>query len=201
MTIDKLFAQLKHPNPHLQNRAMLEIAEQQDENTIPRLMSALDEEDVVYRRACVKTLGVIGMKAVPTIVEALLNDPNPTVRSSCAKALAQILVNYPEEEFPALGIEGLKQGMRDSNPVVHIASVMALGVAGVPALETLIEGIQTIDNPAVAITIVNALSSIPDQRAVDLLSQLAEDDSIDSYVKESAVSALSRINMLIKYKR
>jgi len=37
MTSEALFEQLKHPNPNMRNRAMLEIADTRDENTIPRL--------------------------------------------------------------------------------------------------------------------------------------------------------------------
>ena len=96
MTTDSLFDRLKHPNPHLREQAMLEIAESRDENTIPRLMSILDEEDTTYRRAAVKTLGVIGADVVPSVVEALLHSDNVTVRGSAAKALAQIAVNYPD---------------------------------------------------------------------------------------------------------
>jgi hypothetical protein len=38
MTTDALFEQLKHPNPHLRDRAMFEIADSRDENTISRLV-------------------------------------------------------------------------------------------------------------------------------------------------------------------
>ena len=74
MTQDELFDQLKHPNPHLRERAMWEIADLKDENTIPRLMANLGEEDVVYRRASVKALGVIGTEAVAPLVDVLLGD-------------------------------------------------------------------------------------------------------------------------------
>ena len=87
MTIDALFEKLKHPNPNLRSKAMWEIAEARDENTIPRLMSILYQEDVTYRRAAVKTLGVIGADVVPSVVDSLLNSDNPTVRSSLRQKL------------------------------------------------------------------------------------------------------------------
>ena len=201
MTIDSLFEQLKHPNPNLRERAMVEIAQQRDDNTIPRLMSNLAEEDVVYRRACVKTLGVIGFEAVPFLVEALQQNDNVTFQASCVKALANVAVNYPEEPFPTEGIGGLKAAMNNSNPVVYIAAVMALGAIGSPVLDILIETLQNTDNPAVAVAIINAIGSIADRRGEEVLAKLSQDESADEYVRESAVSALSRLEMVIKYNR
>lgn len=201
MTIDLLFEQLKHPNPNLRERAMVEIAEQCDEDTIPRLMGNLGAEDVVYRRACVKTLGVIGFDAVPFLVEALSTNDNVTFQASCVKALANVAVNYPEEPFPKEGVEGLKAAMNNSNPVVYIAAVMALGAIGSPVLDILIENLNQTDNPAVAVAITNAIGSIGDKRGEEVLAKLSQDESADEYVRESANSALSRLEMVMKYKR
>ncbi|HAZ50118.1 MAG TPA: phycocyanin operon protein Z [Cyanobacteria bacterium UBA11369] len=201
MTQDTLFEQLKHPNPNLRKRAMIELAEIRDETTIPRLMSVLDNEDVTYRRAAVVALGIIGADAVPLIVESLLNSDNVTVRGSCAKALAQIAVNHPDVTFPDQGIQGLKTAIDDPNPVVHIAAVMALGEIGEPAFDILVETLKTTDNVAVAVAIVNALGSSGDERAVEVLTGLTQDESVDSYVRESAVSSLGRLDQVIHFKR
>jgi bilin biosynthesis protein len=201
MTQDELFQQLKHPNPHLRERAMIELAETRDETTIPRLIGLMGEEDVVYRRAAVKALGVIGAETVPPLVKDLLHSDDVTVRGSCAKALAQIALNYPDEPFPPEGVQGLKTALNDDNPVVHIAAVMALGEIGSPVLDILIEALQTTDNVALAVTLVNAIGSIGDSRGADLLKALIDDESADSYVRESATSALSRLEMVSQYKR
>lgn len=198
---DSLFEQLKHPNPHLRERAMWELAEARDATTIARLVDVLGEEDVVYRRAAVKALGVIGIDAVPPLVAALLNSDDVTVRGSAAKALAQVAVNYPDVSFPREGLQGLKTAMNDPNPVVHIASVMALGEIGSPAFEILVEALKTSDNPALQVTIINALVSSGDQRGVEVLTDLSNDKSVDTYVSESATSALSRMDLVNKYKR
>jgi bilin biosynthesis protein len=201
MTIDSLFEQLKHPNPHMREQAMWGIVEVRDENTIPRLMQNLGDEDVVYRRASVKTLGYIGPDSVPSLVEELSNSDNVTVKASCAKALAQVAVNHADVPFPAEGIDGLKISMHDSNPVVNIASVMALGEIGQPAVDILIDALQTTDNPALAVAIVNALAAIGGDRASEVLTALTQDASVDTYVQESAVSALSRLDLLQNYRR
>jgi bilin biosynthesis protein len=201
MTQDELFQQLKHPNPNLRERAMIELADSRDQTTIPRLISLMGEEDVVYRRSAVKALGVIGAEAVPPLVKDLLESDNVTIRGSCAKALAQIALNYPDEPFSAEGVQGLKTALNDSNPVVYIASVMALGEIGSPVLDILMEALQTTDNVALAVSLVNAIASIGDSRGAELLKALIGDESADSYVRESATSALSRLEMVNQYKR
>ncbi|MEA5465404.1 HEAT repeat domain-containing protein [Leptothoe sp. PORK10 BA2] len=199
--MDASFEQLKHPNPNIRNRAMVDIMDNRDETTIPRLMQALDAEDTVYRRAAVKTLGAVGIDAVPAIVEALGSSENVTVRGSCAKALAQVALNYPDEPFPELGLQGLKQSLNDPNPVVHIASAMALGEIGDAALDILLETLQTTDNLALSVSILNALASVGGEQAVEVLTRLSEDDTADRYVKETAISALSRLEMVRQYSR
>lgn len=197
MAADSLFEQLKHPNPHMRQRALLEIVETRDDDTIPRLMAALGEEDVVYRRASVKTLGAIGMDSVPAVVAQMLTHENDTVRASCTKAMAQIAVWHPDEPFPAEGLEGLRKAMEDPYPVVQIAAVMSLGEVGVPAVETLLDALKTTDNVAIALTITNTLGSIGDPRAVDVLRDLIKDESVDSYVRETAESALPRLEQIM----
>jgi bilin biosynthesis protein len=201
MSQDELFQQLKHPNPYLRERAMVEIAETLDQDTIPNLMGVLGDEDVVYRRAAVKALGVIGADTVSPLVEALLNSDNVTVRGSAAKALAQVALNYPEDPFPAEGMRGLKAALDDQNPVVHIAAVMALGEIGESALDILIDALKTTDNVALALSIANALASIGGDRATEVLTALIDDESADSYVRETAVSALSRLEQVANMKR
>ncbi|MBW4643178.1 MAG: HEAT repeat domain-containing protein [Goleter apudmare HA4340-LM2] len=201
MSREELFQQLKHPNPHLRDQAMWELAENPDETTIPRLMSILDDEDTTYRRAAVKALGAIGLDTVTPLVAALLNSENVTVRGSAAKALAQVAINHSDVPFPSEGVQGLKTALNDPNPVVHIAAVMALGEIGSPVVDVLIEALQTTDNPALGISLVNAIASIGDSRGVEVLQSLIQDESTDSYVRESATSALSRLEMTVKFQR
>lgn len=200
MTTDALLAQLKHPNPNLRDRAMLEIVETRDETTIVRLMEILNETDTTYRRAAVKTLGAIGMDTVPPLVEAMLHNEDIIVRGSATKALAQVIINYRELPFPEAGIQGLKTAMNDDNPVVNIAAVMALGELGSPAFEILVEALNTTDNVALQVTLVNTLASLGDIRAEGILIAAIEDPTLDQYVRESATSALPRMEQTIKYK-
>lgn len=198
MSIDALFEQLKHPNPHLRDRAMWELAEIEDETIIPRLMDALDEEDTTYRRAAVKTLGAVGLETVPYLVEAMLSSDNVTVRGSAVKALAQVAICYPDIPFPEAGMQGLAKAIHDSNPVVNIAAVMALGeIASPDAFDILLEAFKITDNIALSVTIANTFGSIRDSRGAEVLQAIIDDESIEGYVRESAVSALSRLELVM----
>lgn len=199
MSIDALFEQLKHPNPHLRDRAMWELADMEDETIIPRLMSVLNEEDTTYRRAAVKALGAVGSDTIPLLVEAMLNSDNVTVRGSAVKALAQVAICHPEVPFSEAGMQGLTKALQDPNPVVNIAAVMTLGEIGSPeAFDILLEALKTTDNVALSVTITNTFGSIRDERGAEVLQTLIEDESVDSYVRESAVSALSRLELVMK---
>jgi bilin biosynthesis protein len=129
-------------------------------------------------------------------VVGLLNSDNVTVRGSCAKALAQVAVNYPDVPFPEEGIAGLKKALEDENPVVHIASAMALGVVGVPALDSLLAVLANTENLGLAVSIINAVSSIPDSHSKEVLTKLANDAAADTYIRETATSALSRLELV-----
>ena len=114
--------------------------------------------------------------------------------------MAQLAVNHPNTPFPAEGIEGLRKAMEDPYPVVQIASVMSLGEVGMPAVDTLLEALKTTDNVAIALTIANTLGSIGDPRAIEVLRDLIADESVDSYVRETAESALPRLEQMISTK-
>jgi len=197
MTQDQHFEQLKHPNPHMRERAMWEIAENRDDTTIPRLMANLAEDDVVYRRASVKALGVIGTDAVPFLVDVAANSDDVTARASAIKAMTQVVVRHPDTPFPQEGMEALKRLMNDANPVVYVASVMTLGEIGPASFDILADALQTTDNVALAVAIVNAMPALGDERARATLQQVLSDDTTDGYVKDVAESALSRLDLVL----
>lgn len=57
--------------------------------------------------------------------------------------------------------------------------------------------VKKTDNVAIALTIANTLGSIGDPRAVEVLRDLIADDSVDSYVRETAQSALPRLEQMM----
>jgi bilin biosynthesis protein len=198
MSQDALFERLKHPNPNLRDQATVEIVENRNGETIDRLMAALDDEDTTYRRAAVKALGLVGFDTIPALVNAMLTSDNVTVRGSAAKALAQVAICYPDDEFPALGMEALGTALNDANPVVHIGAAMALGQIGEQSVDILADTLKATDNVALQVSILNAMASVGGDRVAELIAQAETDESLDPYVKETATSALSRLQFVKK---
>ena len=199
MSLEERYPNLKHKNPHLRERTMHEIAENYTEETISELVSILYSEDVTFRRTAARTLGVIGFDTVPFVVEELNNSDNSIVRASCADILADIAFHYgKEEKFPSEVIAGLQQALQDPNPLVYLTTIGALGTLGKSAFNIFKEALES-DNIAVRVAIVDALGSLGDERGVEILTNLAEDETVDKYIKDSAVSALSRLEQVIKF--
>ena len=66
-------------------------------------------------------------------------------------------------------------------------------------LDILVEALNTTDNIALQVSLVNALASIGDIRSADILTAATENADFDEYVREAAVSALPRLDQKIKY--
>ena len=198
MSLEERYPNLKHKNPRLRERTMQEIAANYTEETISELVSILYSEDVTFRRTAARTLGVIGLDTVPFVVEELNNSDNSIVRASCADILADIIHYSEGEKIPPEAIAGLQQALQDPNPLVYLTTIGALGTLGKSAFNILKEALE-VDNIAVQVAVVDALGSLGDERGLELLATLAEDETLDKYIQDSATSALSRLEQVIKF--
>jgi bilin biosynthesis protein len=80
---------------------------------------------------------------------------------------------------------------------------MALGEMGSPALDALIDGFNAAlaeDNIGAAVAITNSLGAVGDDRTIAFLKDLANKEGIDDYIKETATSSLSRIDLAMNYR-
>lgn len=193
--LDRLFADLAHPNPYIQTEAFTAMAEHWQAEAMPRLIALLDQPDVSLRRASVRGLGAFGECAMQPIAECFRSSADGTVRASCVKAYAQLASNYPGLPFSEEAMQVLRDGLQDSSPVVAVASVMALGQVGKQAVSLLLE-ISRGDNPAQGVAAVNALAEINDPAVEQGFEELLADPSIDGYVRETLTSALLRVRDL-----
>ena len=194
MALDALFEQLHHPNPNMQSRARVALAQSNDPTVVPRLMAMLNEVDVPLRRSAVKALGTVGQRAIEPLTAQLATTGDAIVGSSCCKALAQVADQWQGTTFPDDTLDLLCNKALETNPVVQITAVMALGEMGDRALPRL-ERILREGDVAVKVACINALAGIGGETVQASLKALADDAAADPYVRESAAAALTRSTM------
>ncbi|AGY60528.1 HEAT repeat domain-containing protein [Gloeobacter kilaueensis] len=193
MTLDEQYPYLRHKNPHLREKAMREIAETADEQTIDALIALVTtSEDSDYRRTAAQTLALVGSPAVPALAAQLRNHPTAAVRTACASALAALALNFSEEPFLEAGLSALQAALKDPDPGVRLAAVGALSTVGAPAVELLMAAI-TSEDILLSMAAIGALASIGDQRATAALVTLEDQPDTDPYIRESIAHALERL--------
>tara|TARA_B100001939_G_scaffold267971_1_gene235460 strand:- start:608 stop:1225 length:618 start_codon:yes stop_codon:yes gene_type:complete len=190
--LDALFADLAHPNPHLQTEAYLAMVEHHPEASMPRLIALLDQPDVSLRRAAVRGLGAFGATALQPLASLFASSDDGTVRASCVKAYAQIASNYPDQEFSQEAMAVLKAALDDPSPVVSQSAVMALGQVGEQALPLLISICQG-TNLAHIQSAAMALAESKDPQAEVCLRQVLANPETDDLVREMVDASLARL--------
>ncbi len=190
--LDALFADLAHPNPHLQTQAYLAMVDHWPAESMPRLLALLDQPDVSLRRAAVRGLGAFGAVALQPLAELFAQSADGTVRASCVKAYAQIASNFPEQEFSPDAMRVLETALSDESPVVSQSAVMALGQVGVQALPLLIK-ICKGDNIAHVQSAAMALAEIPAPEAEACLRDVFSDPATDPLARQMVEASLGRL--------
>jgi bilin biosynthesis protein len=126
---EALFKRLSHVNKNLRVKAATELAHLPPDSTVPTLLALLDRTDTAHRRAAVQTLGMIGLPAVPALIETLATSSDITVRASSAKALAAVAMYFPHcrVSFPDLALDALEAAVVNApDPVTKLATVGCL---------------------------------------------------------------------------
>jgi len=190
--LEILFEDLAHPNPYIQSQSCLAMAKYWPNESLPRLLNLLDQENVALRRSAVRALGCFGISVLVPIAQKFDESEDGTVRASCIKAYAQVASNSPPGlVFPLKAMAILESALIDKSPVVSLAAVMALGQVGFQSLDLLLN-VAVGENPALAVAAVNALAEIDDGRVEECFAKLLENQSTDSYVSSTVTSASER---------
>lgn len=143
-----------------------------------------NHENPVVRRACGKTLTLIGNPvAIPTLVNGLLHDEDTVVHGSCAGALARL----GTPAVPSL-LEVLQQPDLPETTKGHV--MWALAFNALEAKETFYEASQS-DSAAVRAAMVGAIAKVaqdsPEDRAFQLLMDALADREADVRCEAAAV--------------
>ena len=200
-------------------RARREVAEKTfdttDSDRLQKMVQFMGDSRGMVRLGFADTLGKIGKPAVPFLVEALLNNPDPVVRRASAKTLTLIadpetvpplvnaLINDEDTVVKGSAVGALAQIGEPSVPIIleilaspehpettkgHAA--WALAFIGTKAKEYLYREINS-DSESVRMAVVGAIAKIAqdeeEERAIKILNDALEDSSAEVRCEAAAV--------------
>jgi bilin biosynthesis protein len=167
------------------DRISLDTFDGNDRATIQRVIrEGLGDTRGVVRLHAAQILGEIGEPTTPLLVQALLQDPNVTIRRAAAKSLALI-------EDPASVQPLLQAFLTDEDTVVHGSSVGALARIGNVAVPALLEIIADSDRSETTKGHAAWALAFIGNEAVEYLYPALNSESID--VRCAVVSAISHV--------
>ena len=160
-------ALLEKINTQLENGTF----DRNDNELLKHIVESLADSRGMVRLELTLALGKIGMVATPFLTASLVNHPNPVVRRSCGKALAQI---GDASSIPFL----VRTLLKDQDTVTKSSAAGALakmGVQAVPALLQVIAG----DHPGTAKGHASWALSLIEAEAIEHLYNAINSPSAD----------------------
>ena len=155
-------------------RALASTLDRKDANTLPPLLTALQDKSNGYRRAGAATLlGIIGDKGAANGLAAATKDVNPAVRSAATEALGII--------GDLRAGDALRPLLSDPNPRVRLKAAAALGrvrdkASVVPLLALLRDTRHDVQSAAAV-----SLAAIGDKSAVPTLLKIAQGKAVEPF--------------------
>ena len=144
------------------------------------------------RERALENVRRLGRKeAVPGLIGAL-GEPNPKLKGQIATVLGEL------KDRAAVTALADSLDLGGGNAEINAANkeiARALGELGGPeAVKPLLQLLKGTRDNFVRVEAIAALGRLKDRAAVDLLSQMATDDSLDALINKKAILALSEIN-------
>ena len=185
-----LFKDYQHPNPYINDNACLKISEYWPEQLMTMLLANLAESNVSERRKAVRGLTLLGYKSFTPVVNTFLDNSNQIVRICCLKVLVKLasLDNIDTNNSELQKI--IKISMMDDSAEMILVLNCLLRQMGEIGKEVLLQFSRD-NNVLRSISAISALSEIKDKRVNAILSELSNDMSLDSMIRDRAYEALN----------
>ena len=166
--------------------ALIELGQ----DAIPALMDLAHAADVDSRWWAIRTLAQSPLASTEWLIPFLLNDPAPEVRQCAALGLA----GKPNES----AIRPLIRALSDADSMTGNLAMNALIKMGKAAVPALIEYVKDKKSPQAArILALRALAELRDHRAIPIMMQVMEEDSV--LLQHWAQEGLERLGLDMVY--
>ena len=159
------------------------------QDAIPALLDLAHSSDVDSRWWAIRTLAQSPLCQSEWLIPFLLNDSAPEVRQCAALGLAV----KPE----AAAIRPLVQALSDADALTANLAMNALVKIGKDSVTALIERVNDKSSQSVRILALRALAELRDHRAIPVMMQVMEEDSV--LLQHWAREGLERLGLDMVY--
>ena len=187
-TIEDIFSDFDHPNPHINRLAALNMREYWSEESIEILTRNLDSNNIELRRKSVKALGYFGKSIVKDIIEMYISSEEKTLKVSCLKVLVIVSSSHSLDDFEAEIKTLIESAVNDQSVEIILTIISFLrqnGEKTLPYLKCLCRD----ENVLKAKAAVTAIYEINEISVGPFLQSIVNDSSLDEMVRESAFQA------------
>ena len=187
-TIEDIFSDFDHPNPHINRLAAINMREYWSEESIEILTRNLDSNNIELRRKSVKALGCFGKSIVKDIIEMYISSEEKTLKVSCLKVLVIVSSSHSLDDFEAEIKTLIESAVNDQSVEIILTIISFLrqnGEKTLPYLKCLCRD----ENVLKAKAAVTAISEINEISVGPFLQSIVNDSSLDEMVRESAFQA------------
>jgi HEAT repeat protein len=159
------------------------------QDAIPALLDLTHASDADSRWWAIRTLAQSPLAQTEWLVPFLLNDPAPEVRQCAALGLAI----KPDES----AVRPLVQALSDADSMTGNLAMNALIKLGKDSVQALIECVKGKSSQSARILALRALAEIRDHRAIPVMMQVMEEDSV--LLQHWAKEGLERLGLDMVY--
>ncbi len=184
-TIEDIFSDFDHPNPHINQLAALNMREHWPEESIKILTRNLDSKNIELRRKSVKALGSFGKSIVKDVIELYFSSEEKNLKVSCLKVLVIASSNHRLDDFEAEIKTLIESAVNDQSVEIILTIISFLRQNGEKTLPYL-KCLCLDENVLKAKAAVTAISEINEISVEPFLQSIVNDSSLDEMVRESA---------------
>tara|TARA_B100000700_G_scaffold160801_1_gene178023 strand:- start:82 stop:684 length:603 start_codon:yes stop_codon:yes gene_type:complete len=189
-TLKSLYEDFKHPNPYINNKAIIQMLNYFPEESMQYFIKNLDKDDIDLRRKSVKALGYFGSSIFLPLVNLFYLNKNITIRVSCLKVFVKVVPSVSLEELPKNFFDVINIAIKDDEPQMILTVVTLLRqlkLIGLPILKNLCKD----SNSLRACAAITAISELKDSSIEPFLCELLNEKKLDKLVKDSIKQALN----------
>ena len=187
--LDSILEDFYHPNPNINDLAVVEMIRCWPDKSIEILITHLDSKNLHLRRKSIKALAEFGDLIIDTLVKIFLCNEKIIIRVSCLKVFVKIAAKGGSNSLFKSLIEVINICMRDEEPLIILTFVSLLRQLDVLGLEYLIR--LTEDKNILKVkSAITAIGEINHPDAKSCLRGIVADESRDKLINQSAEFSL-----------